>query len=99
MVCDNCGCDVMMNWRIFIICAAIVILAAMSWIGYVQLMSKNKSEVMFELSMKHNIHPAVIDYINRSWLQVSEFEMCRIIFEKANLTTDSVNELRNEINR
>lgn len=99
MSCQNCNCNELMNWRILTICAAIVFLTAISWIGYVQLTSKSRSDIMFELSVKHNIHPAVADCINRSWLQVAEFEMCRTIFERANLNMNDVSELRNDLNR
>lgn len=85
--------------RIITCVVGLVAIVAVSWIGFCNYNSVGQSEVMLQLAQERGLHPVVVDcMMNRNWNIVSDFEMCRKIFEKANLTMEQAEDIKNSFN-
>jgi hypothetical protein len=85
--------------RLITIVIGVVAVVFISWIGICNYGGLSQAEVMLQLSQQHNLHPAVVDcMLNRNWNVVSDFEMCRKIFESANLSMERVENIKGGLN-
>lgn len=88
-------------WAVFWLCVTVMFVSVITGLIYYNLQKPNNEEIelqkldiRMEMIKTYHINPAVLECINRSWASLPEYEICKNLFEKIDISPDEQNRIR-----